>query len=129
MRLFGKKDYSGGYPATVRLHAETHEFGGIDPVVLQQSQVLGVTADIANALAAAGAMPGMLRGTVALVAGSAVVAHPDIQASSIVQVTSSVDGGVPGFLRVSARIAGVSFTITSSNALDTSTVGWMFVEP
>jgi hypothetical protein len=34
-----------------------------------------------------------------------------------------------GFLRISARVVGASFTILSSSATDTSTVAYMVVEP
>jgi hypothetical protein len=68
-------------------------------------------------------------GTVALQAGSASVATAAVTASSRVYLTSQADGGTPGFLRVSARTAGKSFTITSSSRADTSEVAWLIVEP
>lgn len=68
-------------------------------------------------------------GTSVLVAGSVVVANTSVTANSRIFVTSQVDGGTPGFLRVSTRTAGTSFTITSSNGADTSTVAWIMVEP
>lgn len=68
-------------------------------------------------------------GSVALVAGAATVATTAVTANSRILVTSQVDGGAPGFLRVSARVAGTSFTITSSSGTDTSTVAWFIVEP
>ena len=68
-------------------------------------------------------------GTSALVAGTVTVANTSVTAVSRIFVTSQADGGTPGWLRVSARTAGTSFTITSSSASDTSTVAWMIVEP
>lgn len=68
-------------------------------------------------------------GTATLVAGAATVATTEITANSRVQLTSQADGGAVGFLRVSARTAGTSFTITSSSGTDTSTVAWLLVEP
>ena len=68
-------------------------------------------------------------GTVALVGGTATVADANVTANTIISLTSQVDGGTPGWLRVSARSAGVSFTITSSSATDTSTVGYEMIEP
>lgn len=68
-------------------------------------------------------------GTATLAAGTATVTTTAITATSRVHVTSQVDGGTPGFLRVSARTAGTSFTITSGSATDTSTVAWLIVEP
>lgn len=69
------------------------------------------------------------QGTAVLVAGSSVVANTSVTASSRIFLTSNADGGTPGWLRVSARTAGTSFTITSSSATDTSTVAWEIFEP
>jgi hypothetical protein len=68
-------------------------------------------------------------GTAVLVAGAATVATTAVGATSRVYVCSQVDGGTPGWLRVSARTAGTSFTITSSSATDTSTVAWVIIDP
>lgn len=68
-------------------------------------------------------------GVATLVAGSVVVSTTAVTATSRIQLTSQVDGGTPGFLRVSTRTAGTSFTITSSSGSDTSTVAWFIVEP
>jgi hypothetical protein len=69
------------------------------------------------------------QGTVVLVAGTVTVANTAVTANSRIFLTSNADGGAPGFLRVSARIAGTSFTITSSSATDTSTVAYEIFEP
>jgi len=69
------------------------------------------------------------QGTVVLVAGARVVSNTSVTASSRIQLTSQLDGGSPGFLRVSSRIPGTSFTVTSSNAADTSTVAYFITEP
>lgn len=69
------------------------------------------------------------QGTAVLVAGTLVVANTSITASSRILLTSQVDGGAPGFLRVSARVVGTSFTILSSSGTDTSTVAWEIFEP
>lgn len=68
-------------------------------------------------------------GTAVLAAGTVVVALTTVTANSRILLTSQVDGGTPGFLRVTARVAGVSFTITSSSNLDTSTAAYLVVEP
>lgn len=67
-------------------------------------------------------------GVVTLVAGSATVSTTAVTANSRIFLTSQVDGGTPGFVRVSTRSAGVSFTITSSVA-DTSAIAWWIAEP
>jgi len=68
-------------------------------------------------------------GTAALVGGVITVALPAVTAASRIFLTSQADGGTVGFLRVSARTAGTSFTITSSSGSDTSTVAWQIVKP
>jgi hypothetical protein len=68
-------------------------------------------------------------GVATLVAGAATVATGKVTATSRIFLTSQADGGTPGWLRVSARVAGASFTVTSSSAVDTSQVAWIIVEP
>lgn len=68
-------------------------------------------------------------GLAVLVAGTVTVNTTVVTASSRIFLTNNVAGGTPGFLRISARVAGTSFTITSSSASDTSSVAWMIVEP
>lgn len=69
------------------------------------------------------------QGTATLSAGSVVVANTAVTANSRIFLTSQSDGGTPGFLRVSARVASTSFTITSSSGSDTSTVAYEIFEP
>lgn len=64
-----------------------------------------------------------------LVGGAVTVANTSVTDASEIFVTSQVDGGTPGWLRVSARNAGQDFTITSSSGADTSTVAWFIAEP
>lgn len=68
-------------------------------------------------------------GTATLTAGAATVSTTAVTANSRIFLTNQALGGTAGFLRVSARTAGTSFTITSSSGTDTSTVAWMIVEP
>lgn len=63
-------------------------------------------------------------GTATLVAGTVTVNTTAVAAGSRIFLTAQNTGGTPGALRVSARVAGTSFTITSTSALDTSTVAW-----
>lgn len=69
------------------------------------------------------------QGVVTLVGGTATIANTTITANSRIFLTSQADGGTPGFLRVSTRAAGTSFTITSSSGTDTSTVAYEIFEP
>ncbi len=68
-------------------------------------------------------------GTATLVGGAATVSTAAVTANSRIFLTGNSDGGTPGWLRVSARSAGASFTITSSSGTDTGTVAWMIMEP
>lgn len=68
-------------------------------------------------------------GRATLVGGTITVSDTSITANSRIFVTSNVDGGTPGWLRVSARVVGASFTITSSSGTDTSQVDYLIIEP
>lgn len=68
------------------------------------------------------------QGVATLVAGTVTVANTSITANSRILLTSNVDGGTPGWLRVSAKTVATSFVITSSSATDTSTVAWLILE-
>jgi hypothetical protein len=68
-------------------------------------------------------------GRATLVGGTVTVSDASVTANSRIFVSSAVGGGTPGWLRVSARSAGVSFTILSSSGTDTSQVDWMIVNP
>ncbi len=68
-------------------------------------------------------------GLAVLVGGTVVVNTTAVTADSRIFLTTNVPGGTPGFLRVSARTAGTSFTILSSSGSDTSSVAWLIVEP
>lgn len=70
-------------------------------------------------------------GTGTLVGGTATISTTAVTANTRVFI-SDAGGGVLaniGSLYVSARVAGTSFTVSSSNALDTSNFVWLLVEP
>lgn len=67
-------------------------------------------------------------GIATLVGGTVTVNNHLVTASSRIFLTSNVDGGTPGFVRVSARVNGTSFTITSSSGTDTSQIAWLILE-
>lgn len=69
------------------------------------------------------------QGVVTLTAGAATVANTAVTANSRIMLTSQADGGTPGFVRVSSRVAGTSFTITSSSGADASSVAYQIFEP
>lgn len=62
-------------------------------------------------------------GTATLVAGTVTVSTAAVAAGSRIFLSKN-SGTSTGALRVSARTAGTSFVITSSDAADTSTVAW-----
>jgi hypothetical protein len=69
-------------------------------------------------------------GVSTLVAGTVVVATTAVAANSRIMLTcQDPNGGTPGAEYVSARTAATSFTITSTNVLDTCIVAWMIVDP
>jgi hypothetical protein len=57
-----------------------------------------------------------------------VVANASITANTRIFLTANAPGGTPGHFWVSARSAGVSFSVTGT-AGDTSTVAYLLVEP
>lgn len=115
---------------------DTNLYRGSAAMLQTDSQLASTAANI-KALACTSAGGGLAvkegtnarMGSVALTAGAATVANTSVTASTRIIVTSQVDGGTPGFLRVSTRTAGTSFTITSSSGTDTSTVAYLLVEP
>lgn len=62
-----------------------------------------------------------------MVAGTIAVSNTSITANSRIFLTVSATGGTQGILSTT-KSAGVSFTINSTNAADTSTVDWYIVE-
>lgn len=68
-------------------------------------------------------------GRAVLVAGAAVVANTAVTANTNIFVTGQIIGGVRGAVDVTARVPGVSFTLTSTSGADTSTISYLLVEP
>jgi hypothetical protein len=89
---------------------------------------LNLNAKIAGATLALTEGGDGMQGVVNLVGGTVTIGNSLILATSRIFVTSQVDGGVPGFLRVSNIISGIGFTIQSSNPLDTSTVAYFITQ-
>jgi|SRR5690606_3792682 len=71
------------------------------------------------------------QGVVTLVAGTLVVANTSVTANSRIFLTAQSLGtvSVPSALCVSARNAGISFTILASDVTDTSAVAYEIFEP
>ncbi len=127
-------DLSGTYPNPVV--AKSSEYFEMDQGGQSTADFIAFAGD-AKALSCGSAGGGLAvkeganarSGAAVLVAGTVVVPNTSVTATTRIQLTSQVDGGTPGFQRVSARTPGTSFTILSSNVADTSTVAWFLVEP
>lgn len=90
----------------------------------------GLTVAGTTALGSTGTTTTRVRhGVATLVGGTVTVSDSTVTANSRIFPSSQVDGGTPGWLRISGRTASTSFTITSSSGTDTSTVAWLLVEP
>lgn len=68
-------------------------------------------------------------GVATLVGGTVVVNNTSVTANTRIFLTAQTSGAAAGALRVSARTAGTSFTVTSSSGTDTSQVAYLLVEP
>ena len=68
------------------------------------------------------------QGTATLAAGTVTVANTSVTATSRILATGQSAGGTPGGVNVSTRTAGTSFTLTSTNAADTSVVAYEIFE-
>lgn len=66
-------------------------------------------------------------GQATLVGGTKTVANTSVTANSKIFLSDSTPGGTLGNLSYTKSV-GTSFTITSSNVLDTSTIDWYIVE-
>lgn len=70
-------------------------------------------------------------GIVTLTSGTATVNNTLVTTSSLIIPTIQGVGVLAnlGQPYISSRVAGVSFTISSTNILDTDTIGWQIIEP
>lgn len=113
--------------------------GGAFPIILSTNDTGRVVIDSAGQVALQTVGKGLSikegsnakQGIATLVAGTAVVSNTSVTATSRIQLTAQSLGTVtvPTALAVSARTAGTSFTILSSNLVDTSVVAYSIFEP
>ena len=68
-------------------------------------------------------------GVATLVAGTVTVNTDQVTADSQIHLTGQNVSGTVGELSISAKVAGVSFTITSGSALDTRSIAWLIIDP
>lgn len=67
--------------------------------------------------------------TAAMVAGTLLVANTSVTANSRILLTRQAGGANAGAVYESARVAGASFTVTSTNGGDTGQVAYEIAEP
>ena len=100
--------------------------GSADPMIAEATKA---NANFTELYAKTAAGSSTRSGTATLVGGTVVVSDTATTANSRILLTCQTPGGTPGFLRISARTAGTSFTILSSSGSDTSVVGYLIIEP
>lgn len=67
-------------------------------------------------------------GNLTLVGGTQTVANTTVTANTVIMLTRKTNGGTPVFDVTYTIIAGTSFTVTASSALDTSTFSYLLIE-
>jgi len=64
-----------------------------------------------------------------LVAGTATILYRGVGADTLIFLTAQAGTLNLGSIDVAARVLGVSFTVNSSNVLDTRRFAWMAIDP
>jgi len=79
----------------------------------------------------AGANGRLVQNAGPMVGGTVVVANSSITANTVVLLSHRGDGAGVGFIYESraARVAGVSFTVDSTNVADTGHFDYLLIEP
>jgi hypothetical protein len=105
----------------------------LTPAVVAQTaavgQVLRLTDAVNGVVEFANYPGGIITGTATLVSGAATVNNTNVTATSRIFLTHQSASGAHGYLHVVSRVAGVSFTVNSSNGSDLNTFAWMIVQP
>lgn len=100
-----------------------------DNVAAGQTGHLSAHNNIADVLTAHGTqlagLPALSWGTASLAAGTVTINNSSVLASSIIFLTRMTPGGTLGHLAVPTIVAGVSFTVTSTSATETSLIGFL----
>lgn len=117
----------GGYSAPIPV--DLQQSVSVDPVTFDAAWIGNVIASVLGKGFRVKEGSGAKQGTAVLAAGTVTVTNGSVTANSRIFLTAQNTGGTPGALRVSARTAGVNFTITSTSATDTSTVAYEIFEP
>lgn len=123
----GKHEWGGGStPVDVNLFRDgSTRLHTVNTFVTEGDLVLDVAGGGINIKEGANARMGV----VTLIGGTLVVSTTQVGANSRIFLTTQVAGGTAGFVIVSARVAGTSFTILSSSGTDTSQIAWEIKDP
>jgi len=70
----------------------------------------------------------MASGQATLSGGAVTVNNANVTANSVIFLAGLTLGGTPGALYISAKVAGTSFTISSTSGSDTSVVQWAVLQ-
>jgi hypothetical protein len=110
-------------------HPDTNSTGSLGTSSKRFSS-LYTAANNTNSLTVGGgtAVTRIVHGTCTLTSGGCTVSNANVTTSSRIFLTGQ-DNNVAGALRVSARSAGVSFTVTSSSNTDSGVVAYEIIEP
>ncbi|MET8765461.1 glycosyl hydrolase family 28-related protein [Streptomyces sp. NPDC004658] len=137
--LAGVTEVSPGSGATTCLRTDTGTISTVLGLTAVKTNALSGTVnridpgDASVVLAGRSVVPsggaGARMGTAVLAAGTVTVNTTAVTANSVIVLTIQTPGGTVGAPYVNARTAGTSFTIKSTSASDTSTVGWRILDP
>ncbi|WP_202516589.1 glycosyl hydrolase family 28-related protein [Streptomyces sp. SID161] len=137
--LAGVSEVSPGSGATTCLRTDTGTISTVLGLTAVKTNALSGTVnridpgDASVVLAGRSVVPSggtaARMGTAVLSAGTVTVSTTAVTATSVIVLTTQTPGGTVGAPYVHARIAGTSFTIKSTSASDTSTVGWRILDP
>lgn len=118
-----------GYQAQIHLLSESEDHATSPPAIEFTTTNGGLGAIRGPRLAVPTTGTDRPIGRATLVAGTVTVNNALVTANTNILLTRQIPGGTVGDLSCAVRVAGTSFTILSSSALDTSTVAYMLWEP
>lgn len=122
---------------TVTIHAQFRQRGAVSiPTTASSVTYLEAFYDDDNAvwdLLAFDPLPSSYEirkiGTATLAGGTVTVPDTGVTESSLILVTPQANGTGNGSVRVSSRVVGGEFVISSTNVLDDASVGYLVLEP
>ena len=129
-RLSSPAVSSGSGDEVAQLDLSSRSIYGSDPPAIRlRARLTNDDLRLAIAEGSSGGIGNQPLGQAVLVGGTVTVNHSLVTANSRIVIWRQVAGGTLGNLSVGAITAGTSFVINSDNGADTSTVGYLVVEP